>query len=197
MKEKVMHLFVTNDCDHDCPLCCNKQYDIAKIPVATVEELSTIDTLCITGGEPFLANGLASTIIAIKEQYPNIKDVYIYTSVSGYHEFLFWRRMAIIPGVTGINFSPKNDVDYRKMKTIIEDRHIYHKGLKSNRIYLFDEKKKEDVESLLKSLDIDNTEIILRKWQKEFVPNGGIFRRLPILLSGQFVRVRVREIAKF
>lgn len=31
-------------------------YDIDKIPVATVEEMKTVHTVCITGGEPFMSN---------------------------------------------------------------------------------------------------------------------------------------------
>lgn len=37
-----MHLFVTNKCTNNCPLCCNKNYDIEKIPLPTEEELGSI-----------------------------------------------------------------------------------------------------------------------------------------------------------
>lgn len=51
VKPEIMHLMVLSRCNYNCELCCNKLYDIDKIPVATVEELKTIHTLCITGGE--------------------------------------------------------------------------------------------------------------------------------------------------
>ena len=52
---KVMHLMILNRCDHSCELCCNKLYNIDELPVATTNELKTISTLCITGGEPFMS----------------------------------------------------------------------------------------------------------------------------------------------
>ena len=55
VKPEIMHLMILSKCNYKCELCCNKLYDIEKIPVATVKELKTIHTLCITGGEPFLS----------------------------------------------------------------------------------------------------------------------------------------------
>ena len=56
VKPEIMHLMILSKCNYNCELCCNKLYDIDKIPVATVKELKTIHTLCITGGEPFMAS---------------------------------------------------------------------------------------------------------------------------------------------
>lgn len=56
VKPEIMHLMILDNCDHKCNLCCNKMYDIDKIPVATVEEMKTVHTVCITGGEPFMSN---------------------------------------------------------------------------------------------------------------------------------------------
>lgn len=56
VKPEIMHLMILDKCNYKCELCCNKLYDIEKIPVATVKELKTIHTLCITGGEPFMAS---------------------------------------------------------------------------------------------------------------------------------------------
>jgi len=53
MKVDTMHLFITKRCTNDCPLCCNKNYDIEKVPLPTEEELSSVSTVCLTGGDPF------------------------------------------------------------------------------------------------------------------------------------------------
>ena len=37
-RKPVMHLLITDKCDRDCKWCCNKQYDVNDIPVATKEE---------------------------------------------------------------------------------------------------------------------------------------------------------------
>lgn len=41
-----MHLLITDKCDRDCKDCCNKQYDVKSIPVATKEEFKPADN-CI------------------------------------------------------------------------------------------------------------------------------------------------------
>lgn len=74
VKPEIMHLMILSKCNYKCELCCNKLYDIEKIPVATVKELKTIHTLCITGGGPFLASiDLDDFASSVKDDFPNIK----------------------------------------------------------------------------------------------------------------------------
>lgn len=51
-RKPVMHLLITDKCDRDCKWCCNKQYDVNDIPVATKGEYESVNTVCLTGGEP-------------------------------------------------------------------------------------------------------------------------------------------------
>ena len=76
----VLHLMVNNVCNNNCPLCCNKQYNVDEIQIVTVEELKQTETICITGGEPFLSPNLTNFIFNLIIQYTNIKNLYIYTS---------------------------------------------------------------------------------------------------------------------
>lgn len=39
VKPEIMHLMILSKCNYKCELCCNKLYDIEKIPIATVKEL--------------------------------------------------------------------------------------------------------------------------------------------------------------
>ena len=72
VKPEIMHLMILDNCDHKCNLCCNKMYDIDKIPVATVEEMKTVHTVCITGGEPFMSNiNIDRFALNLKKQFPN------------------------------------------------------------------------------------------------------------------------------
>ena len=81
VKPEIMHLMILSKCNYKCELCCNKLYDIEKIPVATVKELKTIHTLCITGGEPFMASiDIDDFARSVKKNFPNIVTIFVYTS---------------------------------------------------------------------------------------------------------------------
>lgn len=179
---KIIHLFITDRCDHDCALCCNKQYDIDKIPVVTVDELKYADTVCITGGEPFLIDNISFFTRDLKLQYPNVKHLYVYTSGLCFMYWVARKRTYDYALIDGINLSPKNKMDVKSIYWTLSSpvRYDEFASLKSNRLYLFPEVDA----SLLDSLhleDIPNMQIIQREWQSEFTAQSGIFRRLPIL----------------
>lgn len=181
VKPEVMHLMILDKCDKDCKYCCNKLYDIDKIPVATVEELKQVHTVCITGGEPFFSDiDISSLALYIKGSYPNVKSVYVYTSGMA----LSAKVQHIAPFLDGINIAPKSAVDWRCLEMIAE--HYDHAkkvaALKSNRLYVFRDqipmfnKHKSVAEKL-------NLEVIYRKWDKKFnTPSNEIFRRVPIFI---------------
>lgn len=180
---KIIHLYVIDKCYHDCTLCCNKQYDVEKIPVVTVEELKNAETICITGGEPFMYDRLMFFVRDLREQYPNIQNVYVYTSGAFLARYVYHgKSMAYYDGV---NMCPKNWFDIMQLKEELlsnEDALSLFSRMKSSRIYVLDTLPKEDQKYLF-SLNLPNTEIIPRSWQEKFEPNGGIFRRLPILFK--------------
>lgn len=53
-RKPVMHLLITDKCDRDCKWCCNKQYDVNDIPVATKEDIVNffIDNLAVVDKKP-------------------------------------------------------------------------------------------------------------------------------------------------
>lgn len=142
-KIEIMHLMVISRCDHNCRMCCNDLYDIDKIPVATVEELKTIHTLCITGGEPFSANMNPDDIAYhIKRQYLNIKRVYVYTSGRTFAE----QTNTQIYFIDGINIAPKDNRDWNALALFCmeskPDLICNIANLTSNRLYVFKEQVK-------------------------------------------------------
>ena len=183
-----MHLMINKKCDHDCPLCCNKLYDLDKIPVATVEELKTVHTVCITGGEPFFANiDINALARNIREQYENVKDIFVYTSGRA----LFRQnRTLMLSELSGVNIAPKNHTDWSELEYF--ENNFYRHGesrlirslkmLQKNRLYVF--KDQIDEFKRFKNLpDWYNLQVIYRIWEKEFkTPDNEIFRRLPIFL---------------
>lgn len=179
--KKIIHLYILNKCTHKCKLCCNKLYSVDEIPVVTVEELKNAETICLTGGEPFLLNCIDDFAGTIKLQYPNIKNIYIYTCGDS---LLNWLKTDIVTftgiySIDGVNISPKNKYDAECVNTLFSDYFKpYLKDLKSNRVYIFPEIEEYINTSLI---DLPNTKVINRKWQENFEPDSGIFRRLPVL----------------
>jgi len=57
---KKLRLLVTAKCHNKCPMCCNNQFDIEKIPV--VDRLD-YDEISITGGEPLLTGVYGRTTL--------------------------------------------------------------------------------------------------------------------------------------
>lgn len=174
----VMHLMITNACDHSCPMCCNKLYNIDEIPVPTVKELKTVNTVCITGGEPFLIKNVANDIAnAIRVHYPNVKNIYVYTSGTALYKYL--QAGCDIDGFDGITICPKNSNDWDNVLAMLWEYQDWFKELKSNRLYYFTNDKigKE----IIKTNEIKGFKIIERYWDPVFkTPNDEIFRRLPI-----------------
>ena len=187
VKPEIMHLMILSKCDHSCELCCNKLYDTEKIPVASVEELKTVHTLCITGGEPFESFVDLNVFAAnIRKQYQNIKHIYVYTS--GGKSFVSNIPTYGFGCFDGVNFAPKNIYDWGFLYAFARfaDKEILNslKNRPNNRLYVFKEQV-EVFENVYKHLaDKLNLNVIYRTWDKEFkTPDNEIFRRLPIFLG--------------
>lgn len=176
----VLHLMVNNICNNNCPLCCNKQYDVEKIQVVSVEELKQTKTICITGGEPFLSPNLTNFIFNLIFQYNNIKNLYIYTSGESIKRadlstLVLWQTNYNVD--MGLSLGPKSKRDRDNLRSYL----IYEKllELKSNRFYCFNDLDREVANTFYKNNN--NMQIIDRKWQENFKPaEDTIFRRLPI-----------------
>ena len=114
--KKIIHLYMLNKCTHHCKLCCNKEYSVDSIPVVTVEELKNAEVVCLTGGEPFLLDGICDFAGKIKEQYPNIKQIYVYTCGDS---LLSWLEKGnVLHDIDGVNISPKNKYDSECVNTL-------------------------------------------------------------------------------
>lgn len=178
---KMIHLFIINECIHKCPLCCNNQYSVDGIPVVTVDELKYAEMILLTGGEPFLYSGIDEFAGRLKQQYPNIRHVYVYTSGTSLYEY-FVENGGTLDNIDGINISPKTKEEAKTVIKLFDDVDFCKRSkmFDSNRVYLF-----PNVRFLTDVLDFKEYgyEVFMREWQKEFVAKSGIFRRIPILFS--------------
>lgn len=185
VKPEIMHLMILSKCNYKCELCCNKLYDIEKIPVATVKELKTIHTLCITGGEPFMASiDLDDFARSVKNDFPNIENIFVYTSGI----ILMYRLPHIFSYIDGLSISPKSMKDWLALEKIANSTSRDYLNnisrLSSNRLYVFKEQISFFEERFKPIAQKLNLNVLYRTWDKEFkTPDNEIFRRLPILLN--------------
>lgn len=166
--EKIIHIMVTSLCDRKCPYCCNNQYDLNDIPYVTSEELSKADTICLTGGEPFMYSNPCEIADKLKKEYPNIKNIYVYSNA--YELMLYINKMKHpFHSIDGITVSIKNPLDEIAFKKIIN--HDDFIKLPSNFLYVF-----PGFENVFCPKSIVK---IKRTWQKNFTAApDSIFRKL-------------------
>ena len=191
-----IHLMITRWCGDLCRLCCNKQYDLDTIPVATVEELKAAHTVMLTGGEPFFLQDITGFCARLRLDYPNVKQLYIYTSgfEMSRNERILRNSCSLFRYVDGINFSPKSKADYEAIKMMLTNGDFaieFFAHARSNRIILMpnDFMTRDQQEEYIKSLPLEGLAfygakfgVEYREWQEEFQPNGGVWRRLPVFL---------------
>ncbi len=189
MTEQVYHILITRTCDHKCPICCNRLYDLDKLPAVTQQMLSEAHTVCLTGGEPFRVafSTLLELTRRIRTQFPNIQKLYIYTSGGRLGRPLPHEWRCLFKYVDGLSVSPKSAAEWVAFSEFIKNDWVSYVAVKrglSNRLYVFDEQIK-NWESVNETNDIklDSTwQIIGRKWDKTFnTPENEHFVRLPIL----------------
>jgi hypothetical protein len=175
-RKPVMHLLVTDKCDRDCAYCCNKQYDVKNIPVASKEEFESVDTVCLTGGEPFKYGEPCAIAMWLKSTYQNIKNVYVYTNAAPLYERLEMEKSNRFGSIgfsslDGVSVSIKNVDDVLAFPFLTV--HPLISQLKSNYLYVMND--------LLPSYT-GNFKVIKREWQEDFKPaKNTIFRRLEVI----------------
>ena len=187
MTEEIYHILISKRCTHKCPLCCNRLYDLDKLPTITGEQLREAHTVCLTGGEPFLLEpwNLIHLCGYIREQYPNIQKMYIYSSGSGFMNYSYDAWLRLIKHIDGLNVSPKNEYEWDVLRKLHLQWHwSEYMGDErlSNRLYVFDDQWSQ-YELFKQNFTLtDNWQVIGRKWDAEFkTPENEHFVRLPIL----------------
>lgn len=157
-----IHLMINRWCGNSCPLCCNRQYDLETVPVATVEDLKAAHTVMLTGGDPFYVESLMDILAQLRYDYHNIEYVYIYTSGFPMLENVDILRYPeqFFSGVNGINFSPKSILDYAAIREMLSNpQYIFQCSayLRNNRIILMpnDFMTRKQQEEYIKSLPLE------------------------------------------
>ena len=78
--KKTLRLLLFEDCNRNCEGCCNKQWDLSKLPV--VKDFTPYHTIILTGGEPMLyPHRVTSLIDIIRFENPKVKII-LYTAMT-------------------------------------------------------------------------------------------------------------------
>ena len=75
---KQLRLLLFPECDRSCSWCCNKDWDLTKLPKIT--DFRGYDIIMLTGGEPLLNDSLVIKVIQDIREQNNKAMVYVYTA---------------------------------------------------------------------------------------------------------------------
>jgi hypothetical protein len=111
---KKLRLLLTEKCDRSCKGCCNKDWELNKLPVC--KSYNGYDEIIITGGEPLLKEGLLYSAIG---KIPENTPIILYTAKFDC-PYLIRRVTEHISGIT-VTFHNQLDVYkfYLSMSTVV------------------------------------------------------------------------------
>lgn len=114
---KKLRLLITKECDKHCRGCCNKQWDLDKLPVC--KSYKGYDEIMITGGEPLLDPLLVERVIENISSTNHKAKIILYTG----NPFLLACFAVSIPEISlyGITLTLHNNLD-AKIFRMFEDK---------------------------------------------------------------------------
>ena len=132
-----LRLLFTESCNRNCAGCCNKQFDLNKIPKISPKKVSEYDMVMITGGEPMLfAEEITSYVQYIKSHNPDIL-AYVYTAkVDNLDDSV--KVLRNIDGFTLTLHESKDIVPFNKFNDVLLEHPELIEG-KSMRVNIFKE----------------------------------------------------------
>lgn len=104
---KKLRLLLFKDCNRNCLGCCNKDWDLDNLPIAT--SFSGFNEILLTGGEPMLKpDVIVGTIVRIKKENPKAK-IFMYTQKLDYTNTLIHILDHYLDGIT-ITLHSRSDI---------------------------------------------------------------------------------------
>lgn len=161
-----LRLLVTPYCNRNCVGCCNKDWQLDKLP--RVESFGAFDEIILTGGEPLLYPTLTLGIIEMIRRVTNA-PIYVYTAESRLPFVL--PVLSRVDGLTLTLHEPADVVGFQLLNIALLD---YYTGLrKSLRLNVFE------------GVDLTGTDLKLWKVKTgiRWIPNcplpeGEVFMRM-------------------
>lgn len=124
--QKKLRLLITEKCNRDCKMCCNKDWDLKNLPVCL--SYKNYDEIIITGGEPTLfPSELIHLLSTIKKENKQANIILYTANVTNVNYMLF-----ILQRLHGITVTLHEQQDYRKFKDFI---HYYGDVIRTSYIF--------------------------------------------------------------
>ena len=168
---KKLRLLLFEECDRNCAGCCNKDWDLASLPVET--QFYQYDEIILTGGEPMLNMRLVlTTIEAIRLQNKTAK-IFLYTAKTDEPLDL----LAMMKYIDGITITLHNQSDLEPFLLFNELLNVENKSLRLN---IFDEVNLLCFNGVIDTIVSSIWEVRKNmKWIKDScLPDDEVFKRL-------------------
>lgn len=177
-KNKKLRLLVTAKCPNKCPLCCNNQFDVDKIPVV---DRWNYDEISITGGEPLMQYvcgntfQLSDSIKKVNKAQGINTKLYIYTA--SFNCFVLIQAIECFDGIV-LTPHKADDIEqfikFNELLLDMKEEELLPKE-RSLRLNLF-----ADMKALLpKDIDLSLWKVKDIEWIENCpVPEGEDFRRI-------------------
>ena len=127
MTKDKLRLLLLDDCNRNCPGCCNRDWDLQALPLC--QDYTPYRLIMLTGGEPMLYPEIIREAIAAIRRQTNV-PIYLYTAMPEQLDML----MPLLDGVTVTLHTPEDIPVFQSF-----DRTAQNLTGKSLRLNVFDE----------------------------------------------------------
>ena len=134
-----LRLLLWEDCGKSCPGCCNKDWNLKELPIAT--NLIPYDEIILTGGEPMLYPELLQRVIGEIQATTNSPRIYLYTANTKNYDKL----INVLITIDGLTITLHEDEDVKDFVRFMEEMNKIGERLpywlenKSLRLHIFKE----------------------------------------------------------
>lgn len=109
MTKDKLRLLLFDDCNRNCPGCCNRDWDLQALPLC--QDYTPYRLIMLTGGEPMLYPEIIREAIAAIRRQTNV-PIYLYTAMPEQLDAL----MPLLDGVT-VSFTHRRISRYSSLLT--------------------------------------------------------------------------------
>ncbi len=175
MKNK-LRLLLWPDCGKSCPGCCNKDWDLTALPIAT--NLIPFSEIILTGGEPMLYPDLLQRVIGEIQATTHSPKIFLYTAnTKNYNKLI--DILTVINGVTITLHDPEDVTDFIRLieeMNKINEINSHWLDDKSLRLHVFEDVDASAIENINLS-DIWNIKGNIRWIENCPLPADEVFMR--------------------
>jgi hypothetical protein len=141
-----LRLLITEECNRNCKLCCNKNWDLQALPVCS--DYTGYREIILTGGEPLLRPDLVRRVVAeIREQTD--APIYLYTAKIDDVRTVI-DILSIIDGITVTLHDETDFVPFKRLNDYLERySYLHYLPGKSLRLKSFEVLSQAWIDSLI------------------------------------------------